>query len=197
MKIHKKAGVIEVETTNRNERTRRNVGVGSTQWQVRERVPGVSCRPYRTLLTRCRVGTGDPNTRVTDFVLRDRVLHITLAVIPDKIPPSTPRNLVVTGKTRTSISVAWAPSTRDVGVTSYGLYRDGLRIGGTRRSSTTIKGLACSASYRLGVDAEVAGNRSLQATVRASTAACPSLGDLYVSPTRGSTPIRAARRPPA
>ena len=44
----------------------------------------------------------------------------------DRTPPTQPANLRVTAVTQTSVSLAWAPSTDNVGVTSYSLWGEGL-----------------------------------------------------------------------
>ncbi|HVW82949.1 MAG TPA: fibronectin type III domain-containing protein, partial [Candidatus Paceibacterota bacterium] len=46
---------------------------------------------------------------------------------PDTTPPSVPANLHATGITNSSIALAWDPSTDNVGVAGYKLYRDGLQ----------------------------------------------------------------------
>jgi chitodextrinase len=44
----------------------------------------------------------------------------------DRTPPSTPTNLRVTALTQTSATIAWDPSTDNVGVRSYSLWAEGL-----------------------------------------------------------------------
>lgn len=82
-------------------------------------------------------------------------------VQPDITPPAAPRNLVgasVPGR----VSLRWSPSTDDVGVTSYRLYRDGLALGDVVAPDTTfIDSVVATASYVYTVDAaDAAGNRS-------------------------------------
>lgn len=45
---------------------------------------------------------------------------------PDRTPPTTPTNLRVTAVTHTSVTLAWNPSTDNVGVVSYSLWGEGL-----------------------------------------------------------------------
>ena len=45
---------------------------------------------------------------------------------PDRTPPSQPTDLHVTAVTQTSVTLAWNPSTDNVGVRSYSLWHDGL-----------------------------------------------------------------------
>jgi len=92
----------------------------------------------------------------------------------DTTAPSVPSGLRVTGATGTSLSVGWTASTDDVGVTGYGAYRNGTRIGSTAQTSYSFSGLSCGTNYTIGVDAyDAAGNRSAQAPLVASTSPCP------------------------
>ena len=93
----------------------------------------------------------------------------------DTLPPSTPTGLVVSGSTQTSISVGWGPSVDNVGVTGYGLYRNGTRVANVATPGATFSGLTCGTTYTLGVDAyDAAGNRSATTSLTAATAACPA-----------------------
>ncbi len=92
----------------------------------------------------------------------------------DTTAPSTPGTLTKTGSTMTSISVSWGASTDNVGVTGYGLYRNGSSTGTSASTSATFSGLACGSSYTLAVDAyDAAGNRSSQRSLTTATSACP------------------------
>jgi hypothetical protein len=95
----------------------------------------------------------------------------------------------MTGSSATSVSLGWNAATDNVGVTGYGLYRDGTLTGTGTPTSTTFSGLACGTSYALAIDAyDAAGNRSAKASMGASTAACPTQpppsgsANVYVSP---------------
>ncbi|MET7335901.1 fibronectin type III domain-containing protein [Nonomuraea sp. NPDC005650] len=48
----------------------------------------------------------------------------------DAGPPTVPGNLRVTEVTGTTLTVAWDPSTDDIGVTGYGVYLDGAKVAG-------------------------------------------------------------------
>ena len=99
---------------------------------------------------------------------------ISTSACPDATPPSTPGSLAVSGTTQTSISVSWAASSDNVGVSGYGVYSNGTLVGSPTSTSYTLSGLTCGTSYTVAVDAvDAAGNRSAKATVSASTAACP------------------------
>ena len=106
--------------------------------------------------------------------------------LPDTQAPSTPTGFDVTSSTGNSITTAWDPSTDDVGVTGYEVFRDGTSAGLTDAAPTTFvfAGLSCGTSYLLEVQAiDAAGNRSGKAEQTASTAACPPPGtaNVYVA----------------
>ena len=90
----------------------------------------------------------------------------------DTTPPSVPSG-VSASSTQTSLTLAWSPSTDDVGVAGYNVYSGGSRVGSTSATSFTLTGLACGASYDLAVEAyDAAGNVSGRASLTASTGAC-------------------------
>ena len=80
----------------------------------------------------------------------------------DTQAPTTPTGVAVTGNSQTSITLGWNASTDNVGVTGYGVYSGGVRVGTTASRSYTVSGLTCGTSYALGVDAyDAANNRSV------------------------------------
>ncbi len=85
-----------------------------------------------------------------------------------------PGNLRVTAATATSVTIAWNAATDNVGVTGYDIYRATTKAGTTTTTSYTINGLTCGTAYSVGVRAlDKAGNTSPQATMSATTSACP------------------------
>jgi hypothetical protein len=75
--------VFDVTTTDRRQRTRSGVGVGSSERAVKRGVAHVRCTGPRTLRS-CTVGALRPGRRVTSFTLtRDRVRRITLGFVID------------------------------------------------------------------------------------------------------------------
>ena len=73
---------VEVTTTRSTERTSGGLGVDSSESSLRSAYPRLACTPA-TPFRRCRLGSGAPGTRVTDFMVgRGRVLQITVALLP-------------------------------------------------------------------------------------------------------------------
>lgn len=73
--------VAEITTTRSSERTASGIGVDSTEDAVRRAYPSVTCGPAAGF-RRCRLGSGEPGTRATDFLLgRGRVLQISVLLL--------------------------------------------------------------------------------------------------------------------
>ena len=74
--------VVEVTTTRSNEHTASGIGVASPEASVRRAYPSVVCAPLGGF-RRCRLGSGSPGTRVTDFLLgHGRVVQVTIQLLP-------------------------------------------------------------------------------------------------------------------
>ncbi len=92
----------------------------------------------------------------------------------DTTPPSTPGNFQVTSVGTGGLVVTWTASTDDVGVTAYEVFRDGVSQGTTTNLSMSLTGLTSTTAYSMGVEArDLAGNRSVRATIIATTATKP------------------------
>ncbi|MBT2416528.1 carbohydrate binding domain-containing protein [Streptomyces sp. ISL-22] len=75
--------------------------------------------------------------------------------------PSVPGGLRATGKTSSSVSLAWNASTDDVGVTAYDIHRGSSRVLSVSGTSATVGGLAPGTSHTFTVRArDAAGNVS-------------------------------------
>jgi hypothetical protein len=74
--------VVELTTTRSSERLVNGLGVDSSESQLRSAFPQIKCAaasPFR----RCRLGSGERGTRVTDFLLgHGRVLQVTIQQLP-------------------------------------------------------------------------------------------------------------------
>ena len=80
----------------------------------------------------------------------------------DTTKPSTPANLIVTGSTSSNVSLSWDPSTDNVGVTGYNVYRNGVAVAsGVTGTTYTDSGLTPSTTYQYTVTAmDAAANES-------------------------------------
>jgi fibronectin type 3 domain-containing protein len=98
----------------------------------------------------------------------------------DTTAPSTPASLAVTALTQASISLSWAASTDNVGVTGYTVYR-GTTAAGTVSGSTltfTDSGLTPGTLYSYTVVAsDGAGNKSAASTAVNGTTTIPQFAD--------------------
>ena len=97
---------------------------------------------------------------------------------PDPTPPPTTTDtqaptvpsVIVATATTTSISLTWNPSTDNVGVTGYKIYRSGVQVGTSPVTNFTESGLLSSTSYSYTVSAyDAAGNNSNQSLTTAIT----------------------------
>jgi hypothetical protein len=74
--------VVEITTTRSTERTASGIGIDSTEAAVRHAYPSVVCAPAGGF-RRCRLGSGQPGTRATDFLLgHGHVLQISIQLLP-------------------------------------------------------------------------------------------------------------------
>jgi hypothetical protein len=74
--------VAEVTTTRSTERTASGIGVDSAEADVRRVYPSVVCTPAGGF-RRCRLGSGKPGTRATDFLMgHGRVLQVSVQLLP-------------------------------------------------------------------------------------------------------------------
>ena len=73
---------VEITTTRSTERTASGVGVDSTEAAVRRAYPAVACGPMGGFRV-CRLGSGKPDTRATDFTIgHGRVLQVSVKLLP-------------------------------------------------------------------------------------------------------------------
>ncbi|NIO27681.1 MAG: hypothetical protein GTO29_03905 [Candidatus Latescibacteria bacterium] len=108
---------------------------------------------------------------------------------PDTLAPSVPQNVAANTFSNTRIDVSWSPSTDNVGVDGYRVYRNDAAVGVTAVTTYADTGLSAGTSYSYRVSAfDAAGNeseRSGQAT------ATTSAGNVYlVGPNRAYTSIQ-------
>jgi len=88
----------------------------------------------------------------------------------DTTPPTVPANLTVTGVTSNSVSLSWSPSTDNVLVSGYNLYRNGTKVRTLTSTSVTDTNLNSATTYSYTVTAfDKAGNESAQSSAISAT----------------------------
>ncbi|GAA2964768.1 fibronectin type III domain-containing protein [Actinokineospora diospyrosa] len=103
------------------------------------------------------------------------VLIARTAAAPDTAAPSAPTGLRSTGASQSSIGLAWDPSTDNVGVTSYDVYRGSTLAKSVTEPTATVDGLTADTAYTFTVKArDAAGNASAASqALTARTSAAP------------------------
>jgi hypothetical protein len=94
----------------------------------------------------------------------------------DTQPPTVPTGLAATSTAARNVALTWNPSTDNVGVAGYTVYRNGAALGTTAGSTTayTDTTAAASTTYSYAVDAfDAAGNHSAQSTALSVTTTAP------------------------
>jgi hypothetical protein len=76
--------VVELMTTRSTERFANGLGVDSSEAEVRATFPRAQCGPMPPFYRRCRLGTGAPKSRVTDFIIGTtrRVIYVIVTQLP-------------------------------------------------------------------------------------------------------------------
>jgi chitodextrinase len=121
---------------------------------------------------------------------------------PDNTPPSTPANLSAIAIASSRIDLSWTPSTDDVGVAGYLVFRDNNQIASTTITRISDTGLSAITQYAYTVFAfDAAGNVSTQSaqviatTLAPDTTAPPVPVDLQSSNITSSSLIVAWSEP--
>lgn len=113
----------------------------------------------------------------------------------DTTAPTLPGNLASTGKTDTTVSLSWSPSTDNTGVTGYYVYRGGTQAASVTGTTATVSGLTASTAYTFTVKAaDAAGNLSAASNaVTVTTNASGGSGNHVTADyTAGVTKVSAA-----
>src|SRR5262249_39463390 len=79
----------------------------------------------------------------------------------DTSPPSVPAGLTASAVSSTQVNLAWAPSTDNVGVAGYNVFRNGTKISSTPSTSYQDMQFPGTASYTVSAY-DAAGNTSAQ-----------------------------------
>jgi chitodextrinase len=173
-------------------RVRVNGSPAGTTSALSYSVDGLSCATPYTVSVDAFDASGNRSTAAS--------LSTTTSPCPerastDSTPPSSPGGLVVSSATRTGVSLGWQPSTDNVGVSGYGVYRGAQLLSTTSTTGATVAGLSCGTSQTVGVDAyDAAGNRSARSEVVATTSPCadtqpPTVPANVVASSRTATSI--------
>ncbi|OMD36946.1 glycoside hydrolase family 5 [Paenibacillus borealis] len=103
----------------------------------------------------------------------------------DTSAPTTPTNLISSSKTATSVSLAWAASTDNVGVTGYDIYNGTALAGSSTTTSYTVTGLTANTAYSFTVKAKDAANNISAASTALSvtTSATATTQGFYINGT--------------
>jgi chitodextrinase len=107
------------------------------------------------------------------------VLNATTAACADAQAPTVPTNVVASSVTASGLTLTWAASTDDVGVTAYEVLQNGTLINGNATgTSLAVGNLTCGTAYSFKVLAkDAAGNKSAPSeAATATTLACPPTG---------------------
>jgi chitodextrinase len=89
---------------------------------------------------------------------------------PDRKPPSTPTGVQAMSAGTSAIQLSWTPSTDNVGVTHYRVYRGAGFVGTATVTAYVDSGLAPATTYSYTVVAvDAAGNRSRHSAARSAT----------------------------
>jgi len=93
----------------------------------------------------------------------------------DTIPPTTPTNLVGNAVSATQINLSWSPSTDNVAVANYRLYRNSVQVATLTSTTWQDTGRSPATTYTYRADAvDSSGNASgLSAAVTVSTPSAP------------------------
>jgi chitodextrinase len=101
--------------------------------------------------------------------------------VPDTQAPTAPSNLRSTGRTATTVSLAWDAASDNVAVTGYDVYRDGVKVGTTASLSFTDSNLIASTTYAYTVRAFDAANNDSPASAPFSVTTNAAGTSVYLS----------------
>ncbi len=100
-------------------------------------------------------------------------------VVPDTQAPTVPANTAAVANTETKVTVSWAASTDNVGVTGYNVYRNGTKIGTVSTLSYVDTTVSAKTTYSYTVSAfdasDNASSQSSTASVTTPDTTAPSL----------------------
>jgi len=114
----------------------------------------------------------------------------TVTVLPDTQAPTVPANLTPSAVSPSQIDLRWAPSTDNVAVAGYQIYRNGQGVGISTTDSYSDTGLTANTTYTYSVAAiDAAGNRSSQSSGAAETTFALTIGNFSTTFPLSEDPI--------
>jgi poly(3-hydroxybutyrate) depolymerase len=148
-----------------NDRGGEGIGLGTTAWNI----DGIEVQSGDNLLT--------ITVRDSSSVTASTTLLVHASLSGDTTGPSVPTNLAATATSPTTVALTWTASTDNVGVTGYGIYRNGALTGTSPSPSYTDTGLTASTAYSYSISAyDAAHNLSGRtAAVSVTTLAAPAI----------------------
>jgi chitodextrinase len=128
-------------------------------------VSGLACGESSALSVSAFDRSGNRSPRVTALVATAACL--------DTQPPSAPTGFKQLATTQSAVLLGWSPSTDNVGVVGYGVFRGTAKVSDVSEPTLALNGLTCDTSYSYLVDAvDAAGNHSQLGTAYVRTAGC-------------------------
>lgn len=117
---------------------------------------------------------------------------------PDSSAPTAPGQPVASGITASGLTLTWAASTDNYGVSQYVIFRDGVQIGASLTTSYSDTGLSASTSYSYTVKAQdAAGNFSPVSIARVVSTIAGNVAKIYYKIPTGWTSINIHYAPTA
>lgn len=93
-------------------------------------------------------------------------------------PPAAPTNLLATGNTGSTVTLAWALPSNGTGIASYTIYRNGVAVGTSTSLGFTDAGLTSSSTYSYAVaTTDNQGATSVRSTPITATTTAAQFGD--------------------
>jgi chitodextrinase len=111
-------------------------------------VTGLNASTRYVMTVRARDAAGNTSAASTSLTV----------LTPDTQAPNAPSGLNASNLTQTSFTLTWNPSTDNVAVTGYNIYRDGTLVTSVTGTAAGISGLAVARTYVMTVRAKDAAN---------------------------------------
>lgn len=97
---------------------------------------------------------------------------VAMKAVEDTEAPTSPANLIATGTVDVATNLRWSPSTDNVLVVGYNVYRNGLKVATVSGTNYTDKALGANTTYTYSVSAfDKAGNESIKSEILSVTTA--------------------------